>query len=114
MSIVIDIDHNATLERYGLSDNNPMLRRYLAARVQARADKFVPMRQGPLKNTYAIAPDGSSVTYLMSYAKRQYENERYTHLPGRTHHWIDTMMQAEGSAVEADIRAWIAERGRNV
>lgn len=50
-------------------------RKYLAERVRAHSDPYVPFRQGHLKNTARISSDGSTLTYTQPYANYQYHGE---------------------------------------
>ncbi len=76
MSVKVSIKLNVgdILRKRGLGDSDGA-RTYLAERVRARSDPYVPMQQGTLKNTAQISPGGTQVIYKQPYAHYQYKGK---------------------------------------
>lgn len=102
------------------------LRKYLAGRVKAHCDPYVPMRAGVLKNTAAISSDGSELTYGQPYAHYQWHGMamagrapkhytgkalRYKGAPMRGAQWEKRMVADRRTVLEDEIAAFINERG---
>lgn len=111
------------------------LRKYLAARVKARCDPYVPYQQGILKDTSHISQDGTEIVYNQPYAHYQYEGKvmgpnvltkkgwrsmagkgekyytgktlTYNHAPMRGDHWDKRMMADHAGDVEKDVAAYL-------
>ena len=126
----------AIVNRMGFGPDNA-LRKYLAARVRLRCDPYVPKKQGILKNTAQIAPDGSAITYAQPYAHYQFTGKVYgpnvltkagwrsmakkgakyptgrslkhTGAPMRGPHWDKRMMADHRKDIEADIAAYLQQ-----
>lgn len=134
IQITSTINVKAIMKRKGLGPDNA-LRKYVAARVWLRSDPYVPKKQGILKNTAQIAPDGSAITYAQPYAHYQFTGKvygpnvltragwrsmakkgakyptgrsiRYTGAPMRGPHWDERMMADHRKDVEADVAAYL-------
>jgi len=132
------VDPKAILARKGLGPDN-RLRKYLAGRVKAHCDPYVPMKAGILKNTAAISPDGSELTYSTPYAHYQYVGEVYgpnvltkrgwrsmakkgcktptgrklqhKGAPMRGPHWEKRMVADRRGVIEDEIAAFINQNG---
>ena len=76
IQITSTVNVKAIIDRKGLGPDNA-LKKYLATRVRLRSDPYVPKKQGTLKNTAQIAPDGSTITYAQLYAHYQYVGKVY-------------------------------------
>lgn len=109
VKVFTNIDTTAICRKYGLGDSNKA-RKSLAANVRRRSDKYVPMDQGHLKNNYVVAPDGSTITYVMPYAQRQYTIPYRHKDKRRTRYWDRAMMAAEGDAVARELETYIKGR----
>ena len=81
-----------------------------SANVRRRSDKYVPKDQGNLKNTFQFAPDGSSITYMMPYARKQYTIPYRHSDPLRCQYWDRAMMAAEGDAVVRELETFLKGR----
>ena len=114
----------AVLKKKGLGPDNGA-QKYLAARIAARCDPYVPKDQATLKNTVQIAEDGSALIYAQPYAHYQYEGRamagrapkhytgkalQYQEGPMRGPHWEERMMADHRQDVEADLAAYL-DRG---
>ena len=74
VTVKVDVDTAKIMRARGLGgDNRAQIE--LANLVKSKADKYVPMRQGFLKNQTVIASDGSALTYTQPYAHYQYYGE---------------------------------------
>ena len=104
-----NIDTTAICRKYSLGSSNAA-RKALAANVRRRSDKYVPMDQGNLKNTFQISPDGSASAYVMPYARKQYVTPYRHSDPRRCQYWDRAMMAAEGDAVVRELEAYIKGR----
>lgn len=119
------VDPKAILDRKGLGPDN-RLRKYLAARVKAHCDPYVPMKAGVLKNTAAISPDGSELTYSTPYAHYQYVGKamagrapkhytgrmlKHKGAPMRGPHWEKRMVADKRGVLEEEIAAFINQNG---
>ena len=71
---MVKLNVGGILNSRGLGSSN-QARKYLAERVRAHSDPYVPFRQGPLKNTAQISSDGGKLTYVQPYARYQYQGE---------------------------------------
>lgn len=76
MSVKVSIKLNVgdILRKRGLGASDKA-RKYLAERVRARSDPYVPMQQGTLKNTAQISAGGTQVIYKQPYAHYQYKGK---------------------------------------
>ena len=125
ISVKAMVDPKAILDRKGLGPDNRLLK-YLAGRVKAHCDPYVPMKAGILKNTAAISPDGSELTYSTPYAHYQYHGmamagrapKHYTGkalkhrgAPMRGPHWEKRMVADKRSVIEDEIAAFINQNG---
>lgn len=116
------------------------LRKYLAARVKARCDAYVPMQQGILKNNAYIGHDGTELIYSQPYAHYQYHGKvmgpnvktklgwrsmakkggkhytgkslTYSGGPMRGDHWDKRMMADHADDVEADVAAYLGGKAK--
>lgn len=70
MTVVFNMDGAETMLRKRGLEKDGRIQRMFTVRCAAEMDPYVPMQQGPLKNTRIITPD--SVTYNMPYARFQY------------------------------------------
>lgn len=109
IKVFSNIDTTTICRKYGLGSSNAA-RKSLAANVRRRCDKYVPKDQGNLKNTFQIAPDGSTITYMMPYARKQYTTPYRHSDPRRCQYWDRAMMAAEGDAVARELEAYIKGR----
>lgn len=74
MKIKVDVDIAKIMEiQRRAGDNRTQV--YLASEVKRLCDPYVPMQNGPLKNTAIVAGDGSSLTYNQPYAHYQYAGQ---------------------------------------
>ena len=125
ISVKAAVDPQAILERRGMGRSNK-LRKYLAGRVKAHCDPYVPMKSGVLKNTAAISTDGSELTYNTPYAHYQYHGMAMAgrapkHYTGKAlHHrgapmrgpqWEKRMVADRRSVLEDEIATFINENG---
>lgn len=109
VKVFTNIDTTAICRKYGLGSSNAA-RKSLAANVRRRSDKYVPKDQGNLKNTFQVAPDGSTITYMMPYARKQYTIP-YRHKDSRRcRYWDRVMMAAEGDAVVRELETFLKRR----
>ena len=109
VKISVKLDAAAICRRYGLGSSDKA-QKVLAANVRRRCDKYVPFDQGPLKNTAQLAANGATITYIQSYALKQYTIP-YRHKDNRRcRYWDRVMMAAEGDAVVKDLEAYIKGR----
>lgn len=124
MKIKTDIHPVTILRTRGLGDiDHAQLR--LASTVKRLCDPYVPMRQGILKNTAQIAPDGRTITYGQPYAHYQYYSEvmagrapkRYTGKPIDYHsspmrgpRWDKRMLADHKREIEADLAGCVGGR----
>lgn len=109
VKVFTNIDTTAICRKYGLGSSNAA-RKALADNVRRRSDKYVPKDQGNLKNTFQIAPDGSTITYMMPYALKQYTIP-YRHKDSlRCRYWDRVMMAAEGDAVVRELETFLKGR----
>lgn len=125
------------LMRRGLGDSKDA-RKYLAARVKARSDPYVPMRNGKLKDTAQISESGSYLIYRQPYARYQYYGRvmgpnvrtsegwrsmakkggkyltgrdlKYNGSPMRGAMWNQRMLEANAKDLERDVQAFITRR----
>ena len=72
--VSVKLDVGDILQKRGLGQSKKA-RRYLAERVRARSDPYVPMQQGTLKNTAQISADGKQLIYKQPYAHYQYKGK---------------------------------------
>ncbi len=107
--VSVNIDTTAICRKYGLGSSNAA-RKALAANVRRRCDKYVPFDVGTLKNTAQVAGDGSTVTYIQPYARKQYTTPYRHSDPRRCQYWDRAMMAAEGDAVVRELEAYIKGR----
>lgn len=111
MSIQTQVKLNTgkILSSYGLGASGSA-RKYLARRVRARSDKYVPKDTGLLKNTAVVSPDGGTITYVQPYAKKQfYVNYRHAD-PNRGPQWHRRMLAAEQGALAAELQRFMKRR----
>lgn len=109
VKVFTNIDTAAICQKYGLG-NSTAARKSLAANVRRRSDKYVPMDQGDLKNTFQVAPDGSAITYMMPYARKQYTTPYRHRDRRRCQYWDRSMMATEGDTVVRELEAYIKGR----
>lgn len=74
LKVTTTLNVGQILNRRGLGTSNHA-RRFLASRVKAHSDPYVPFRQGTLKNTAQVSSDGSKLIYTQPYARYQYHGE---------------------------------------
>ena len=80
---------------------------------QRRMDKYVPMREGPLRLRHI--KDGKSVTYVMPYAHAQYVGfttgpvRNYT-TPGTGPYWDKKMLSAERESLVKEVQEYIRRK----
>ena len=76
---------------------------FLINEVRRYADPYVPMRNGPLKNTAITTP--TEIIYVQPYAKRQY----YTHKStvGRGRRWIERMLKEKQRAITSAVETYM-------
>lgn len=73
-TVKVDVDVAEIMRRRGMGgDHRAQL--HLATLVKKKADPYVPMQSGTLKNQTVIASDGSTLTYIAPYAHYQYYGE---------------------------------------
>lgn len=128
MKIKVTTDFNVQkiLKSRGMGLSNG-LRKYLAARVKARCEPYVPMQQGDLIDTARIGQDGTEIVYGQPYAHYQYEGKvmagrapkRYTGKaldyhggPMRGDHWDRRMMADHADDIEADVAAYLGGKAK--
>lgn len=114
-------DAAKTMKRLGLGEDHSA-RKYIAARIKARCDPYVPMQSGTLKNTAQISSDGSTITYRTPYAHYQYHGmvmagrapKHYTGAtidyhgsPMRGKEWDKRMMADHREDIENDLAAFM-------
>ena len=109
VKVFTNIDTAAICRKYGLGTSDKA-RKALAANVRRRSDKYVPKDQGNLINTAQVAPDGSSITYMMPYARKQYTIPYRHSDPLRCQYWDRAMMAAEGDAVVRELETFLKGR----
>lgn len=74
VTVKVDVDTAAIMRRRGLGgDNRAQI--YLASQVKDKADPYVPMQSGFLKNNAKVSSDGSTLTYPGPYAHYLYKGE---------------------------------------
>lgn len=71
VKVKVDINPAQILASRGLGSSHAA-QYYLASEMVRLSDPYVPFRQGTLKNSAAIARDGSAITYPGPYAHYQY------------------------------------------
>lgn len=108
-----DINYAKILKKRGLGSDNKA-RLFLASEVARLSDPYVPMRDGTLKNTRIIAPDGRNIKYPQPYAKKQYEGVsksgrpfRYNGAPMRGKEWDKRMMADHAKDVERSVAGFV-------
>lgn len=128
MKIKVTTDFNVQkiLNSRGMGLSNG-LRKYLAARVKARCEPYVPMQQGNLINTARIGQNGTEIVYSQPYAHYQYAGKvmagrapkRYTGKaldyhggPMRGDHWDRRMMADHADDIEADVAAYLGGKAK--
>lgn len=125
MRITTDIKPATILKTRGMG-SSPKACLRLATTVARLCDPYVPMRQGTLKNTRIIDPEGKKITYGQPYAHYQYQGDtmggrapkQYTGgklshhgAPMRGPHWNRRMMADRKKDVEDDLDKFL--RGRS-
>lgn len=102
LTVQIHIDVDSILQRHGCGASNEA-RIKLANEVAQRADPYVPMQTGRLKNGVEIAPDGSTITYPGPYARVHWYGKVMRDANGRAYYGkgpkkeTDEDMQYHGS-----------------
>lgn len=109
MKVDVDIDVQKILHSYGLGSSDKT-RKMLASRVRTRCDKYVPFREGHLKDNSQISGDGRTITYLEPYAKKQYTIPYRHSDPRRGPHWDSRMMANEKDKLVSDVEAYVKGR----
>ena len=109
VSVYANVDTTAICRKYGLGNSNKA-RTALASNVQRRSDKYVPKDKGHLKNNFVISDDGSTITYIMPYAQRQYTMPYHHEDKRRQQYWDRAMMAAEGDAVVRELETYLKGR----
>lgn len=87
----------------------------LAQMAKNRMDKYVPLRNGPLRDTARVYTSDCSIRYEQMYAGYQYYGQRKDgshqvknyHTPGTGKYWNKKMMSAEGKELERDLEKFI-------
>lgn len=121
MHIKTRIEPATILRARGLG-SSPAARVRLCATVARLCDPYVPMRQGTLKNTRAIDPEGRRITYGQPYAHYQYKGRvmggrapkgytgtsiNYHGAPMRGPLWDRRMMADRKRDVEAELAQFV-------
>lgn len=121
MKVNVNLSTAAILKKRGLGSDFSA-RRHLANTVKRLSDPYVPMQQGPLKNTAQIEADAKSIIYGQPYARYQYHGKlmvgrapkRLTNIdldhhgaPMRGPFWDKRMMQARGNEVVDDLARFV-------
>lgn len=106
MKISIDVDAQKILRKFGLGSSN-RFRSAFASNVARRCDKYVPYKDGPLKNTVQVSHDGRQIIYPQRYAQKQYTIPYKHKDPNRCSYWDKRMIANEGAQLEADMQAYI-------
>ena len=109
VNVNVNMDVQKILRTYGLGSSDKT-RKFLAADVKRRCDKYVPFDTGTLKNTAQVSGDGRSIVYPQSYAAKQYENPYGHSDPLRGDHWDSRMMANEQGQLTADMDAYVKGR----
>lgn len=110
VSIRIHMDPQGICRRLGLGPGGSA-RRFLAERVRARCDKYVPYDTGALKNTAQTAADGSRITYVQPYAVYQFYKSYRHPDPRRGDHWEKRMLSREREALIREVAAHMTGGG---
>lgn len=133
LKVKVDMDTAKIMRARGLGgDHRAQIQ--LANLVKSKADKYVPMQSGFLKNQTVIASDGSTLTYTQPYAHYQYYGEvmgpnwqdkkgnwhsgkapkQYTGReltyhggPTRGKQWIPRMMADKSDEIASDLKVYI-------
>ena len=133
VTVKVDVDTAAIMRRRGLGgDNRAQI--YLASQVKNKADKYVPMQSGFLKNNAKVSSDGSTLTYPGPYAHYLYKGEvmgpnylgkdgkwksgkapkKYTGReltyhggPMRGKEWIPRMLADKSDEIASDLKTYI-------
>ena len=89
----------------GLENEGPA-QQFIGNEVRRRCDKYVPFRDGPLKNTAQVVNGGKEVHYIQPYARAQYYSARRFGSdtgPLRGPKWFERMKSAEINEVRNSI-----------
>lgn len=118
MNVKVNIDAKKILKKHGLGSDQRAAKQ-LATMIARHADKRVPFRDGPLKNTRQITANngGVQLVYPQPYAHYQWEGKvmggrapkhytgaaiDYAGKPTRGDHWIDRTWQEDGGKITSD------------
>lgn len=130
MNVKVNIDAKKILKKHGLGSDQRAAKQ-LATMIARHADKRVPFRKGPLKNTKQITANngGVQLVYPQPYAHYQWEGKvmgpnytdgkgkfwsgaapkhytgaaiDYAGKPTRGDHWIDRTWQEDGGKITSD------------
>lgn len=101
-TVHVDFSPEAILRRRGMGpDHRAQIQ--LAQSVRTRCDKYVPFDTGRLKNSAALAPDGSRITYSAPYARAQYYGDYRHPDPNRGKYWDRRMLAGEKPGLISDV-----------
>lgn len=111
MRVKVDIEVQKILTKYGLGQSDAF-RRELATNVRRRCDKYVPFKEGYLKDTAQVSGDGRTITYIQPYAKKQYTipYKHSDHLRGE--YWDKRMIANEKAQLAEDMDTYVKGRGK--
>lgn len=121
MKITTQIPVGAILRKRGLGDSDKA-RVYLAARVKAYCEPYVPFRSGTLRNTARVSPGGTQVIYPQPYAHYHYHGvvmagrapKHYTDRKIQNNvggpEWDKRMLEARAEDLERDMAAFVGRK----
>ena len=103
------MDSGKVLSAFGLGASGTA-QKYLAQRVRARSDKYVPKDTGLLKNTAVVSPGGETITYVQPYAKKQFYVNYHHADPNRGPQWQKRMLAAERRELVTEMQIFLGRR----
>lgn len=103
-TVHVNFSPEAILQRRGMGSSH-RAQIALAQSVRRRCDKYVPFDTGYLKNSAALAPDGSQITYSAPYARAQYYGDYHHADPNRGKYWDKRMLAGEKAGLLADVKS---------
>lgn len=118
MNVKTNIDAKKILRKHGLGSDQRAAKQ-LATMIARHADKRVPFRDGPLKNTRQITANngGVQLVYPQPYAHYQWEGKvmggrapkhytgaslDYAGAPTRGDHWVDRTWEEDGGKITSE------------
>lgn len=89
-------------------NKNGKAQQFFTHEVRRKSDPYVPMRNGPLKNTAVEKPD--SITYPQPYARRQYYEHKGNGLRGS--HWTERMWADHGKEIVREVADYVGGKAK--